>query len=322
MKLLQPKPIATLLLQIAIYSQKFFCAVSFVSIRSLAQKKKVAPTYLQLEYNDLTEFKLSGSLTNVNAANGNSQPTSRFSKLQHIIASPPISFSDEISNNIIKQLMASGFLDDNDVTNFARGFIQREEVLSQILIQDFSWQALEAHRARVGIIELVQQSIRDEGSHLQLPQPGRKDLGIQVSPPIIRSSYTENKTDADDAKAVDNAQAIDTQEPEPEVKLAAWKSVLVNDKAKLRRTKKQPNGQDSSNKDTYSYGLASTDREMYPNLFEELDNYWSFMTVPQTSTLAEPPIREKTAEVYRTHSRLFLGALLSSLLCVCPGYLI
>jgi hypothetical protein len=209
--------------------------------------------------------------------------------------------------------VSSGFIDDNDVTNFAKGFIQREEVLSQILIQDFSWEVMDAHRARVGMIELVhRQSVETERPRLHSPEAERKDEGIPVSQPIIRSLVAENETDADNTKVI-NVQ----QEPDPEVKLASWKSVLVNDKAKLRRTKKQSNGQEvSSNKDTYSYGLASTDREVYSTLFEELDNYWSFMTVPQTSTFAEPPIREKTAEVYRTHSRLFLGGCdFSSLLC-------
>jgi hypothetical protein len=261
-----------------------------------------------------TEFELTGSLTNINGANGNNrQSASRFSKLHHVITTPPISFSNEISDNIIKQLESSGFIDDNDVTNFAKGFIQREEVLSQILMQDFSWQVMDAHRARVGMIELVyQQSVETERPRLHSPEAERKDAGIPVSQPIIRTLVAQDKTNTDNAKVI-NVQ----QEPDPEVKLASWKSVLVNDKAKLRRTKKQSNGQEvSSNKDTYSYGLASTDREVYSTLFEELDNYWSFMTVPQTSTFAEPPIREKTAEVYRTHSRLFLGGCdFSSLLC-------
>ena len=56
---------------------------------------------------------------------------------------------------ITAKLTASGFINDNDVTNFAKGFIQREEVLSQLLIQDFSWDAMNAHRARVGVIQLV-----------------------------------------------------------------------------------------------------------------------------------------------------------------------
>ena len=279
---------------------------SFLSISS-SQRRILATSTLQLEYDDFSEFDLTNgkSLTHVN---GSSQHTSRFPKLKNIITSSPLSYSDEVSNNIISQLIASGFIDDNDVTNFAKGFIHREEVLSQILIQDFAWDVMDAHRARVGVIELVQQTVGYVRPQL-LPPETNVDVTTISTPTQPDLSGESPYKQTHDQQKVDALELESTPTPKPEVKVASWKSVLVNDKAKQRRTKKQSNGQDSSNnKDTYSYGLATTDRETYPTLFEELDDYWAFMTVPQTSTLAEPPIREKTAEVYRTHARLFLGA--------------
>ena len=200
---------------------------------------------------------------------------------------------------IISKLIASGFIDDNDVTNFAKGFIQREEVLSQLLIQDFSWDAMDAHRARVGIIELVNQEALIQGTNEQITLPTIPDTNGKTFNTII-SDCNEKK----DIKDID-----DLSSPKTKVKHASWKSMIVNDKAKLRRTKKQEDGVElPTKKETYNYGLsAATDDRNYQTLFEELEYFWSFMTVPQTSALAEPPIRERTAEIYCTHARLFLG---------------
>jgi hypothetical protein len=95
----------------------------------------------------------------------------------------------------------------------------------------------------------------------------------------------------------DNAEGTEQQqEMVTKPKLAPWKSVLVNDKAKLRRrmnTKNNGNLVDntqSSNleKDSYNYGLLDndSDRSAYATMFTELDNFWSFMTMLQTSSVS------------------------------------
>jgi hypothetical protein len=236
--------------------------------------------------------------------------------LQSVLTSPPISYSNEVSNDIIHQLVLSGFLDDNDVTNFAKGFSQREEVLSQILINDFSWEVLDAHRARVGIMELVKQTLDGYGSsQLNLPRlPEIPEEKNAVAKQFQSTTNTPKMTPTSSSIDGDKQSQSTT---EPKTKLASWKSVLVNDKAKLRRTKKQQDGRvEPDNKDTYSYGLSTIDREIYQMLFDELDSFWTYMTVPQTSVHAEPPIREKTAEVYCTHARLFLGEFKLEILCL------
>ena len=283
------------------------CLRAIVSVSSFASihfTKRSRIKALQFEYDDFSEFDLSNDHSSINAKplNGNVHPKIQFSRLRNIITSSPISYSNEISNNIITKLESSGFIDDNDVTNFAKGFVEREEVLSQVLISDFSWDAMDAHRARVGIIELVRQEIGSEMTK-QSVSPRKETVATS-------SSQSESTLNVESNASIEQAEDI-TLEPEPkeEIKQASWKSVLVNDKAKLRRAKKQNEDNTHINKDTYSYGLFTSDQKTYPTLFLELDNYWGFMTVPQTSTLAEPPIREKTAEVYRTHARLFLGEL-------------
>jgi hypothetical protein len=99
------------------------------------------------------------------------------------------------------------------------------------------------------------------------------------------------------------------------IKQAPWKSVLVNDKAVLRRGKADSSvsvngaGLNSTvsttrKKDSYNYGLLAatsdddTDRVAYKNLYSEMEGYWRYMTVPQTSVVADTPIREQTAKVY------------------------
>jgi hypothetical protein len=84
---------------------------------------------------------------------------SLFPRLQAILGSSPISYSASITHNLLQQLTAAGFVNDNDITQFARGFIDREEELSRIFIHDFRWIPLDAHRARVGIIALL---VREE----------------------------------------------------------------------------------------------------------------------------------------------------------------
>jgi len=304
--------VALLLLTVS-FSQSFPPVPSFTGIQ-FAQTKRFTVLF-SIDYENFEEFEVEPSglynghesfdgkaTQNLDGPNGRIQPQFFFPTLYNTLTSPPISYSHELSVGILNQLTKSGFIDDNDVTNFGKGFTAREEVLSQILMQDFAWKALDAHRARVGIIELVYQTqARGSSSFLRFKEKPDSVLsslyqtsslaGTSLSIVPFKTSENENE----------NQQSL------PKAKRASWRSVLVNDKAKLRRSKKQ-NGQDvPSDKDTYNYGLSTSDQSTYPTLFEELENFWEFMTVPQTSANAQPPIRERTAEVYQTHARLFLG---------------
>lgn len=232
-----------------------------------------------------------------------SPPTANnFPRLQTILLSI---YSESISNNVLQRLSMSGFHNDNDMIQFAKGFINRQEIIiSKMLIQDFGWDALDAHRARVALVALVCDEY-DCG-------------GVDGSTSNTKSAAVSltKKNNNQLSSSAPSATALDNDEVEPEiVKQAPWKSVLVNDKAKLRRGK--DNGASSMNgcestatmsttkkKDSYNYGLQAetsdddTDRVAYTNLYSEMEGYWRYMTVPQTSVVADAPIREQTAKVY------------------------
>ncbi|KAL3823654.1 hypothetical protein ACHAXA_009759 [Cyclostephanos tholiformis] len=132
-----------------------------------------------------------------------------------------------------------------------------------------------------------------------------------------------------------------SQSPSP----PPWKAVHVNDGARMRRVRSIvaagaarsiDGGRDTSSSVVvvessrvpppvvvghgYNYGMSDDgiDRDAYRNLFDELDEYMSYMTVQRTSSSSTLGgggdrrrgggiIREETARVYMTHARLFLG---------------
>ena len=240
-----------------------------------------------------------------------SPPTANnFPRLQTILLSI---YSESISNNVLQRLSMSGFHNDNDMIQFAKGFINRQEIIiSKMLIQDFGWDALDAHRARVALVALVCDEYDCGGVSGSMSFLG-SSVGIDTKSAAISLTKKNNNQLSSSAPS---ATALDNDEVEPEiVKQAPWKSVLVNDKAKLRRGK--DNGASSMNgcestatisttkkKDSYNYGLQAetsdddTDRVAYTNLYSEMEGYWRYMTVPQTSVVADAPIREQTAKVY------------------------
>ncbi len=308
---------------------------------------------------------------------GTIRPENRFPRLQSILSSPPISYSNQIVNNILYQLKSIGFIDDNELVLFAKDFLssssspsslssQRSEMVSHVLIHDFGWKALDAHRARVGIVSLVKQHFGQtaldeyglEGSgedSFNNPQTEHlhKDSGGLGS--LEKTMFGGNdkqmktKLNSDKRESLSKLQPCTSSHalhhesksfppdkgttpsisPQPDSeagKPLSWKSVLVNDKAKLRRRKTlndRSSGTNAHENKTYNYGLlqasqtngngankhdtTTNDEQIYSNLFAELDSFWEFMTVPQTSSVAESPIRERTAEVYMRHARLFLG---------------
>eukprot|EP00804_Cyclotella_cryptica_P029316 CCRYP_018027-RA/>CCRYP_018027-RA protein AED:0.18 eAED:0.18 QI:0/0.2/0/1/0.2/0.16/6/0/724 len=282
------------LLRTVSFSQSFIHVPPSTGIQF--RQTKLGTLLFSPDFNNFEEFEAepsgpyngheSKAIQNIVMPNGRNQPQSLFPTLHNILTSPPISYSDVLSVDILSKLTNSGFVDDNDVSNFGKGFFAREEVLSQILMQHFAWKALDAHRARVGIIELVYQTTQAQGSP--------SFLSLKENPEAVLSSRYQTMSLAESSVSIEPFKTLenenDKQQPLPKAKKTSWRSVLVNDKAKLRR-----------------YGLSTSDQSTYPTLFEELDNFWEFMTVPQTSANAQPPIRERTAEVYQTHAKLFLG---------------
>ena len=299
-------------------------------------------TTLFLHYNDFTEFELlhadeptpNGQVydSNIRDWANNIPPSlpSLFPRLQETLESSPISYSPIITNSILQQLTAAGFVDDNDITQFARGFLVREEELSQILIRDFGWKALDAHRARVGIISLVRKELKvvngmiDHGpTETAVLSTAKSDRLIEQEKVVSTAKDAVSPMDLRNILGVEEITVVN--ETEHSIKPALWKSVLVNDKAKKRRansnlekTRRLVQDADDANavpivKNGYNYGLLQatsgddTDRLVYVTLYAELDSFWSYMTIPQTSAVSDATIRDQTAKVYLTHARLFLG---------------
>jgi hypothetical protein len=297
-------------------------------------------TTLFLHYNDFSEFELmhadeptpNGQVYDIINHDWASIPPTLptlFPRLQETLESSPISYSSIITNSILQQLTAAGFVDDNDITQFARGFLVREEELSQILIQDFGWTALDAHRARVGIISLVREELKevnvmiDKGPTVTEAQSTTKSDRSIEQEVVLTSNDTVSPVELRNRLGVEEIKVVN--ETEVSIKPALWKSVLVNDKAKKRRannnlekTRRHVQDGDDANtvptvKNDYNYGLLQatsgddTDRMVYVTLYAELDSFWSYMTIPQTSAVSDATIRDQTAKVYLTHARLFLG---------------
>ena len=287
-----------------------------------------------LTNNDCEIVVDSFDLINGEAVNGSSSSSQTpFPRLHSALTSPPISYPPNTSSAILHQFESSGFVDDNDIVQFAKGFVsQQEDKLSAILIGDFGWKALDAHRARVGLVALATAELqlgkkgREEIllADDELPDDTNPSLAAPALPPppaglsqALSVGPKTNAVEGEEGKDYDTTNSTTQAIFKP----APWKSVLVNDKAKIRRAKKDTEGESNTNsdkgsmitKDSYNYGLLQatskdqTDRKTYTNLYDELDNYWSYMTIPQTSAVADAPIREQTAKVYLTHARLFLG---------------
>jgi hypothetical protein len=95
--------------------------------------------------------------TNSNAKSAISSIPREFAQIYQTLISSPISYSITKSHSIISQLQSSGFTNDDDIYQFAVGFVtsNRQEVISRILIDDFAWPVMDAHIARVGISAMV-----------------------------------------------------------------------------------------------------------------------------------------------------------------------
>lgn len=308
---------SSLLLLLALLSWRLFSGLAFAPT-AITHRCRWQP--LKLEFDDFSDLDLlavdissdiNGRSTSDGAADLNVHIRD-FPELQSIFQCVPTSYSSSISSSLLHKLKSSGFMNDDDISSFAMDFASRSEIISQILIHDFQWNAIDAHRARVGITNMVKGRLEKiSGDGLVLQSNEMQVTDSNLSPPLT------NVLEAP-PQSTDEVENKQTQEAPSKPKLALWKSVLVNDKAKLRRTLKErkklnvvdvETSSTEADRDSYNYGLldSHSDRATYHTLFEELENLWSFMTVHQAASVSEPPIRERTAEVYMRHARLFLG---------------
>ena len=221
-----------------------------------------------------------------------------------------------VSSETSRRLAATGFADDDEVVHFARGFASREERISTALIDDFGWAAMDAHRARVGIVGLLAAAGGGGADRRGDRESRAGGRGGDVEGGSVRTARRHQlhpnvvSTEASDEGGkgkLSQATPAGTEDsrdggapPEGEVR-ASWKSVVINDKARLRmaggKARDQTAGSDPSESKTktsggaYSYGLLphtedNADRTTYRTLYEELDALWTHMTVQQASSVS------------------------------------
>ena len=287
---------------------------------------------------------------------GASSSSFSFPRMLLALSSPPVSYPIPVARRVILHLARTGFADDDDVARFASAFVRggREEVVSRVLIDDFGWGAMDAHVARVGMSALVTSTLLktttmtvtettvtgaadDDGRRRRRPSSSatatvlavaRRDGGVAGVGADDDPGEEGGGGGDEKGGGMTSSSSSTTVIERPPVPL--WKSVHVNDGARMRRSKSNLGMSDRrgggggggstspppiSASVGYNYGMSiDVDRESYRNLHEELDEYMSYMTVQRSTTSSSrggddrgKVIREETARVYMTHARLFLG---------------
>ena len=238
---------------------------------------------------------------------------------------------------VLSHLSKSGLWDEEEsqtsdnVVLLARDFVDRPEVFSSLLINDFGFPPLAAHQTRALAMAVIK---------------GGKDQKIIMKPTTTTSSskvngkqqQEANTSNGENPKKNNNEveiiepwtvgkktkqskpKAVTKTSPRKEVKISSseereemnlketennidksnkknakrigFKSIVVNEKAKARRK----NGQ-------YEYAL---NEDSFPQLAKDLKAFYAFMTRPSPHS-QEDPIRPATADVYMRHARQFLG---------------
>lgn len=261
----------------------------------------------------------------------NPKTTQQFSQIYQTLSSPPRSYSISKSNSIISQLQSSGFTNDDDIYQFAVGFVSsnRQEIISRILIDDFAWPVMDAHVARVGMSALVLSMMSSSTSkHEQTivtsaaeQPPSHNTPGVEV---MLNYNNNNNNIVSTPLTTLVSTATTTTSIPLIEESRIPWKSVHVNDGAKIRRANTSSSLTTSrKNSYKYNYGMANTisDCTTYCTLSHELTEFYNYMTLQRTGSTSATSgtttsgssidnhvvIRDQTAKVYMTHARLFLG---------------
>ena len=188
--------------------------------------------------------------------------------------------------NLLKRLSDHGFTSSQQLVSFAKDFDGKPEVLSSILMQDFAFPALDAHRLRAAMIQLT------TSASSTVAATATATTGKPVS---NMNTMSQVVVDNDVSKTIDQDHTM----------------LDTNDSETVPATVIRPNFKDfnvkQKNKETY--GIKECD--ISPQLADELEQFLQFMITPSPKN-QEPPIRRVTAKVYCTHARLFLGWILTS----------
>lgn len=195
-----------------------------------------------------------------------------------------------IQSALPKLLLSAGFESSSELVLFASDYVDDSDplVLSKILQEDFGLSPHQSHICRVALFELVRES-RGDG-----------DSGSDGMIASTSAAVEPVTGEAVDAVRSDDANA--SSDPEMIAKKPLFKSVVVNQKAKLRHT----GAESFPSASGHQYGLPSEHSRTLAAIKKEIEEFMCFMTKPSASS-QEDPIRETTAKVYIRHANLFLG---------------
>ena len=170
----------------------------------------------------------------------------------------------------------------------ARDFLDRPEVFASLLQSDFGIGPLVAHQTRAVVMLMLQRNDEGTTTQKQLVTMLEPDISRAVSLPVPIEPSSNSRTDLPIVE-----DEIEEEQEDPN--FSGWKSSIVNDKAKKRRSS-----------DDHEYGLPADYNESFPEIASELNEFFKFMTQP-TPYSQEDPIRPATAEVYVRHAKQFFG---------------
>ena len=237
--------------------------------------------------------------------------------------------------DIIKNTME--FTSSSELYTLSIDFVDRPEVLSHILRQDFGISVGKSHLIRGALMKLVdvmkkkdeKRNVHDDDSNdpttdkdmgtssganesiVQYQQDGNEINEYQNKPNPFSSSTTIRNNENEEITKIPS-QKLKEKETKMK-KQPLFKSVIVNTKAKQRisKSRRKTNHQNQSQENDIlmnnNYGLPPNYKILYPKLGTELDEFLIFMTKPSTISSQESPIRKATATVYIRHAKLFLG---------------
>jgi len=228
------------------------------------------------------------------------------------------SLSTRIQRSILSDLTNIGFTNSDELIEFSRDFVDRPESLSKILQTDFGFNPLRSHQVRSTLMRMV----KDSTAKLQQQQQAHDNKGVEIIHPT-HSSFNLNSVSVTSPIHLSTTNTNSTHNNSQEGRAVAplFKAVVVNKKAKMRHERRQQEpfitSLDCTEKEnslprnhlgrgqTYNYGIH-LDNQLSPTLTKELQDFFNFMTQPQTHS-QEPPIRPSTAHVYIRHAKLFIG---------------
>jgi len=240
------------------------------------------------------------------------------------------------SNQMVEKLVTCGWKSDMELLSFASDFLDRPEVLANILKDDFGFSVLEAHKCRAALTNLLRRKSQSGvvsidgasesillGSVVSAPNLSQLETATSLSASAVpslsaptgststaafacTSTSTSMSMSATDNTAtvtpklnlpLSNATVASAIGSGPNVYRGKFKDTVVNPKQSERR-EQALGGLD--------YGLPADLGDKCPILAAELDAFYRFMTEPHPLS-QDSPIRKSTADVYLRHARLFLG---------------